>query len=601
MSTTVRPRYFDPALSAEERTEDLLGRMTLEEKAGQLFHPATVMNDDGTLLAEPNEDYAAPTQQDVVADRHITHLHLMNGEDPYAIAGFHNLVQELAESTRLGIPITLSTDPRHGFFSSPTTGQTIDALSRWPEHPGMAALPDAERRVAEYADIVRREYLAMGFRVALGPMADIFSEPRWSRGFGTFGEDPATVARLTAAFLTGLRGGPELGPDSVSAVVKHFPGGGPQLKGNDAHDLRYPEQVYPGDGRALHIKPFEQAIAAGATQIMTYYGKPVGTDWPELAFAFNKPVVQGILRDKLGFDGIVITDWYVIQGTTLHGIPFGPNSYGLEHLPPLERIATALGAGVDQFGGDQCPELVVELVESGRVPVARLDSSVRRLLQEKFRLGLFEHRYVDPERTRTVAGSAPFRSTGRKAQADSTVLLKNTGNLLPLAEGTKVYTEGIAPEALHGRAEVVPSPAQADVAVLRLHAPWREDPNGMTAFFHGGDLDFTPDQIAHVQAIAAEVPTVLLVYLERPAILREVELPATAVVADFGAEDDVLAEIVFGDSTPQGRLPFDLPISMAAVNAHPEDVPFSTKAPLHRHGDGLAYETTLAAEGRARP
>ncbi|MFF3500306.1 glycoside hydrolase family 3 N-terminal domain-containing protein [Streptomyces sp. NPDC003247] len=261
---------------------------------------------------------------------------------------------ELAADTRLGIPVTVSTDPRHGVFSSPATGQTMELLSRWPEHPGLAALPDAERRVAKYADTVRREYLALGFQVALGPMADIFSDPRWARGYGTFGEDPATVARLTAAFIRGLRGSDDLGAHSVAAIVKHFPGGGPQKDGEDAHDPRHPDQVYPGHAEALHLGPFRASIEAGVTQMIPTTAADRSRRLGRGGLRLNKPVVQGLLRGRLGFDGIVLTDWNVIDGTLLEGLPFGPNGYGLEALTPAERIARALDAGVDQFGGDHC-------------------------------------------------------------------------------------------------------------------------------------------------------------------------------------------------------------------------------------------------------
>jgi beta-glucosidase len=397
------------------------------------------------------------------------------------------------------------------------------------------------------------------------------------------------VSRLTAAFLRGLRGGDRFGAQSVAAVVKHFPGGGPQLKGDDAHDTRYPEQVYPGGRRDLHLKPFQAAIEAGATQMMTYYGKPVGTDWPEVGFAFNKPVVQGVLRDALGFDGIVVSDWYVIEGTLFQGHAFGPNSYGLEDRTPLQRIAAALDAGLDQFGGDDCTEHIVELVRSGQVSEERIDVSARRLLREKFRLGLFENRHVDPEHAARLCGSAPLRTAGRAAQSDSTVLVKNADSLLPLAPGSRIYVEGIDPAAFVGHADVVADPADADVAVLRLHAPYAPDPDGLISYFHSGDLAFTEEQNAHVRAVAARTPTVVAVYLERPAVMPEIVEAAQAVLADFGADDTVLADLVLGTHAPRGHLPFDLPSSMTAVETHPEDVPFSTTDPLYRHGHGLSY------------
>ncbi|NIH87275.1 glycoside hydrolase family 3 protein [Amycolatopsis granulosa] len=583
------PRYLDPEAPIDERVEDLLARMTLEEKAGQLFHPGTLMSDDGTLLEEPRPGYGMPTTHELVVERHITHMNLINGGDARTIAQWHNRLQEQAAGTRLAIPVTVSTDPRHGVFSSPLTGMSTQALSRWPEHSGLAALPDAERRVEEYGDIVRREYLALGIRVALGPMADIFSDPRWSRGSGTFGEDPATVARLSAAFIRGLQG-PGPGPESVAAMVKHFPGGGPQKDGEDAHDSRYPDQVYPGGQQELHLEPFRASIEAGARQVMTYYGRPLGAGgWDEVGFAFNRPVVQGLLREQLGFDGIVCTDWHVIGSTSMGGISFGPNAYGLEDASPAERIERALDAGVDQFGGDRCTELIVELVRDGRVDEARIDTSVRRVLREKFRMGLFEHRYVDPDKAAEIVGAAPLRERGEAAQRDSVVLLKNDGSLLPLRPGTRVYAEGIDTAAFAGRATTVSSPEDADVAVVRLHAPYDPDQEGIASFFHRGTLEFPAAQTENVRQLAKQVPTVVSVYLERPAVLTSIETAATAVLGDFGSNDTALADILTGAAEPRGSLPFDLPSSAEAVAASREDTPFDTNEPLHRFGFGLHY------------
>ncbi|MFI9559510.1 glycoside hydrolase family 3 protein [Nonomuraea endophytica] len=578
--------YLNPSLPIEERVDDLLSQMTLEEKAGQLFHTANVMHPDGDLLETPDEANGVRTAAELVARRNITHFNLLNGDNPHAIAEWHNRLQDLAASTRLGIPVTVSTDPRHGLFSSPATGMVTDALSRWPEHTGLAATGSAEL-VREYGDAVRRELGAMGIRVFLGPMADLYTDPRWSRGYGTFGEDPELAARLTGAFIEGLRGDDP--HTEVAAMVKHFPGGGPQKDGNDAHDPRYPEQVYPGSQQNLHLLPFESAFAAGVTQIMTYYGMPVGTSWEEVGFAFNKPVVTGLLREHYGFDGIVCADWNVIEGTMLAGEPFGPNGWGLAHLTPLQRMARALDAGVDQFGGDDNPALVVELVRSGQISEQRVDASVRRLLREKFRLGLFERRHVDVEEAVRVVGADPLRSVGRTAQRQSLVLLQNSG-VLPLPSDAKVYTEGLA----YGSA--VPL-HEADVAILRLHAPYEKDGRALSEWFHGGDLRWPGDQIDHVRRIAATLPTVVLVYLERPAILTPLAEVAAAVVGDFGSDDDVLLDLVFGRYGSSGRLPFDLPSSMKAVEESREDVPFDTADPLFRFGSGLVLETGASATG----
>lgn len=572
--------YRNAALPLDDRVEDLLARMTVAEKAALMFHPSTQPGrgpDAAEALAAAEED---------VVRRGISHFNVLGGEDSAAVGQWHNTIQEMAESTRLGIPITLSSDPRHGFRDNPFTGQALDSLSRWPETTGIAAIgtPDAAR---EYGDVIRQEFLAMGIRVYLGPMADVFSEPRWSRGFGTWGEDPRRVSELTVAFIDGLRGGRDLGPESVSAVVKHFPGGGPQLKGDDAHDPRYTEQVYPGGRQELHLRPFADAFAAGASQVMTYYAKPVGTEWPEVGFAFNEPVVQGILRRRLGFDGVVVTDWNLLEGTRIAGMDFGPNGWGLEHVTPLERTRIALEAGVDQFGGDRNPALVEELVEDGKVAEARLDESVRRLLREKFRLGVFEHRRVDPRRTREVCGSRPFSERGERAQRESLVLLSQR-TPLPIAPEAKLFLDGLAGDGSGN--EIVDDPARADAIVVRRDCPFDPGRGSMADFFRGGTLAFAEEELDLLRSYAACAPVYVVVFMERPAIVGPLVEFAAAVLADFGASDAAVLDALCGRHPITGVLPFDVPSSMTAVESSREDVPFDTEAPSFRAGDGIRFD-----------
>ncbi|MBT2565240.1 glycoside hydrolase family 3 protein [Arthrobacter sp. ISL-85] len=179
--------------------------MTLEEKGGLLFHSAIAVPD-----AYNPEKEAVKVAESHIAGKHLSHFNVPNGDGAAEIAAWTNRLQDIAAGTRLGIPVTVSSDPRSGFRCSPFTGEAVDDLSRWPEHTGLAAINSTDT-VRSYADTVRREFLAMGIRVYLGPMADLFSEPRWSRGYGTFGEDPETASRLTAAFIEGLRGGTDLG------------------------------------------------------------------------------------------------------------------------------------------------------------------------------------------------------------------------------------------------------------------------------------------------------------------------------------------------------------------------------------------------------
>ncbi|WP_029265183.1 MULTISPECIES: glycoside hydrolase family 3 protein [unclassified Microbacterium] len=575
--------YLDPTLPVERRVDDLLGRMTVAEKAGLMFHPTTEPGGDSITDVDALRD----AELNVVT-RGINHFNILGGGDSTGVATWHNTLQELASSTRLGIPITLSSDPRHGFRSNPFTGQSLESLSRWPETTGIAAITGTDV-AREYADIIRREFLAMGIRVYLGPMADIFSEPRWSRGFGTFGEDPARVAELTVAFIEGLRGGERLGRDSVAAVAKHFPGCGPQLRGDDPHDSRYPDQVYPGGMQELHIQPFEKAFAAGATQVMTSYGKPVGTEWDEVAMSFNAPVLRDILRQRLGFNGIVVTDWNVLEGEQMGDLMFGPNGWGLEHLNPVERAKIAIDAGVDQFGGDRNITLIEELVDSGMVAEERIDRSVRRLLREKFQLGIFENRHADVDNAQTTCGAPVYFEKGVAAQRASLVLLSDAAGVL--SADSRVFLVGV--QGVSGL-EIADRLEDAEAIVVRLEAPFEPGHGSVVAeYFHGGTLEFSDDTMARLRFYAAHAPLYVSVFLERPAILSPLlELGAT-IIGDFGASDEVVIDALTGHAPLTGQLPFDIPSSMEAVENSREDVPFDTEAPLFRAGFGITRGLVL--------
>ena len=272
-------------------------------------------------------------------------------------------------------------------------------------------------------------------------------------------------------------------------MTKHFPGGGPQMDGEDAHFPHGREQVYPGGQFELHLKPFEAAFEAGTSQIMPYYGMPVGTEYEEVGFGFNKSVITGLLRERYGFDGIVCTDWGLISDSEIFGQPFPARAWGVEHLTPRERMVKVIEAGVDQFGGEAIPELLIELVESGEISEARLDESARRLLREKFVLGLFDAPLVDVAAAGIVVGSEEFRAAGEAAQRASITVLTNTEitnpvtdaatPALPIATGLKLYVEGIDAAVAAEYGTVVATPAEADVAIIRTHAPFEVREHGV--------------------------------------------------------------------------------------------------------------------------
>ncbi len=580
-TTVVRFPYEDSSLPIENRIEDLLSRLDDADKAGLLFHTMVSVQE----LTEPNAMFGLPSVASLIHDRRMNHFNLL-GSAPSGreFAEWQNAAQRLARELPLRIPITFSTDPRHSFTDNPGASMLAGPFSQWPESLGLAAIGSA-RRVERFADVARQEYLAVGLRVALHPQIDLATEPRWSRINATFGEDADLASRLVAGYIRGFQGD-HLGAESVSTMAKHFPGGGPQKDGEDPHFEYGREQVYPGDNFEYHLEPFAAAIAAGVSQMMPYYGMPVGTEYDEVGFGFNRSVLQGLLRDRFGFDGIVCTDWGLITDSPL----MPAKAWGVEHLTPAERMLKILDAGADQFGGELCTDLLLELVDAGTLTRDRLDVSVRRLLREKFRLGLFDDPFVDADRAQSVVGNADFVAEGLAAQSDSLTLLTNRDQTLPLGRGIRVYAEGVDARHLREYATIVATPDEADVAILRVKAPYEPRTNGFEAYFHTGSLEFPSQELERLTSIASAVPTVIDIYLERPTVLGGMEHTAAAVIGSYGASDAALLRVLFGDRSPLGSLPFDLPQSMDAVIASRTDVPFDTAEPTFRFGHGLRYD-----------
>jgi len=254
-------------------------------------------------------------------------------------------------------------------------------------------------------------------------------------------------------------------------------------------------------------------------------------------------------------------------------------------------VKKVIDAGCDQFGGELIPEVIVELVRSGKITESRIDQSVKRILKEKFLLGLFDNPYVDSEKAGSIAGKESFRKKGKDAQAKSMVLLKNTG-ILPLAKGTKVFAEGMSvPEEISKFGELVDDIDDADVALICIKTPYdKRDQYFLEQFFHQGKLYYNEEEKAGVFKLTDKKPTIVVVNLERPAILTEFSEKSKALLAEFGASDDVLAEMLFGVHSPSGKLPFELPSSWEAVLNQKEDVPYDSKDPLYPFNFGLTYK-----------
>ncbi|WP_406209628.1 glycoside hydrolase family 3 protein [Kitasatospora sp. NBC_01560] len=564
---TMEP-YEDRRLPVAERVEDLLGRMTLAEKAALMCHGRMLPGDQGPF----------PSGAGLITERGLTAFAMMAVPDARTMARWNNHVQDLAAAGRLGIPVTLASDPRHGFTANPATAHTGGGFSTGPEPIGLAATDDPAL-VEEYAALIGRELRAVGIRLAIHPMADLATEPRWARISGTFGEDPERAARMIAAYIRGLQG-ERIGPDSVACMTKHFPGGGPQAGGEDSHFAAGRRLVYPGGAFEQHLRPFEAAFAAGTAQIMPAYAIPSGAGLAEVGANFNRDVITGLLRGRYGFDGVVCTDFNAITGMEVPGVvSLPPRHWGVEQLTVPEQVALTIDAGADQLGGETDPGLVLEAVRSGAVDEARIDASVRRILRDKFRLGLFDDPYVDADAAAGLVGTPDGRELGRTLQRRSLVHLAGR----PLT-GTRLYVEGVdaAVAARHGT--VVDRPEDADAAVVRLATPYEAREGLLEQHFHSGSLEFAPAEAARLAALAAALPTAFVAQLERPAVLTPLAPHAALLVGEFGAADDVVLDAVLGRAPMTGSLPFDLPRSDAAVGAAREDVPFDTRDPLFRYG-----------------
>jgi beta-glucosidase len=344
-----------------------------------------------------------------------------------------------------------------------------------------------------------------------------------------------------------------------------------------------------------HLIPFKAAIAAGCRQMMPYYSRPIGTKYEEVASGFNKGIITGLLKEELGFKGIVVSDWGLITDGIIRGQDMPARAWGSENLTELERAEKILNAGVDQLGGEERTDLIIELVKKNIISEERIDESVAKLLKEKFLLGLFDNPFVNPAESEKIVGQEYFVRKGQEAQRKAYTLLSNNDTVLPLkaSEGLRFYIEGFNATYMENRGlHVVNTTAEADMALIRLQAPYEPRPGGFEASYHAGSLEYNATEQARQAAIYNAVPTIVDIYLDRPAAIPEIVGSAKAVLANYGASTDAFLDVIFNaeGAQPMGKLPFDLPRSMEAVAASKEDVPFDTENPVFRFSHGLSYE-----------
>ena len=391
--------YEDPRRTAEERAQDLVGRLSLAEKIGLMFQTVIEVGADGTLLEAPGKISKSATH-DVVLGKNITHFNVHALTNATDAARWNNALQRLAARSPHGVPVTISTDPRHAFTENSGVSFAEGPFSKWPDALGLAAIDDLEA-TRHFAEVAREEYRAVGIRSALHPQVDLATEPRWCRQLQTLGSSSQKVAEHTAAYIEGFQG-TVLDETSVSCTTKHFPGGGPQKDGEDAHFPYGREQVYPGGAFDAHLAPFRTAIASGTAGIMPYYGMPVGLTLDgapvePVGFGYNRQIIHGLLRERLGYEGVVLTDWELVNDNHVGDQVLPARAWGVEHLDARGRMLKILDAGADQFGGEECVDLLADLIADGLVSERRIDESALRILLVKFRLGLFDDPFVDED------------------------------------------------------------------------------------------------------------------------------------------------------------------------------------------------------------
>ncbi|WP_026665836.1 glycoside hydrolase family 3 protein [Butyrivibrio sp. FC2001] len=514
--------YEDWRLTPEERAKDLASRLSVEEMAGLMMYSAhqVVPAESGAWFGATYrggksfeesgaEDYELTDQQKkFLTEDHVRYVLAMMLKNGEVAAKWNNEMQALCEEMPHGIPVNTSSDPRHGAGSAAAEFKTeAKGTSKWPLGLGLAATFSPEL-VNKFAKVAAKEYRALGITTELGPQIDLGTEPRWMRVADTYGQSSKLATDYAKAYCEGLQNdekcGDSWGRDSVAAMVKHWPGGGPCEAGRDAHYAFGKYAVYPGDNFEEHLKPFlEGAFKLDGTEqasaVMPYYTVSWGVDpsGKNVGNSYSKYIIGDLLRDKYGYKGIVCTDWGITQDPSDKIDSFGSRCYGTEKLSEAERHLTIIENGVDQFGGNNDIKPILEAYRIGcerhgeEAMRKRFEESAVRLLLNSFRCGLFENPYLDAENSGKVLGCDEFMKEGFDAQLRSIVMVKNNG-VLPVSGKKKVYIPGrhidahkgfmrnmveaidlpgAKPEDVAAFYEVTDDPKDADMAICFIESP----------------------------------------------------------------------------------------------------------------------------------
>ena len=578
--------YEDHRLDSKLRSDDLLNKMTIEEKVGQMFHPPfTLKPDIWMLIYEIAIRGNKSTEAQILFDN-ISHFNLYGNPSPAELANKINHFQEIASRSRLGVPITISSDPIHEVPKGGGVASfSVDGFSKWPSQLGFAATNDS-LIIENFAQIVKEEYLAVGIRTALHPMSDLATDPRWARNFGTFGSNALLSSDMTIAYMNGFQGN-TINSESVLTMVKHFPGGGPQQKGLDPHLYSGRNQTYPGNNFDYHLIPFKDAINNNLKVIMPYYGIPIGQTNEDVAMAYNEYILTDLLREELGFSGVICSDWGIITG----------RHWGVDELSIADRYEKSINAGIDQYGGETETSYLIKLIKENIISEGRINESVKRILVNKFELGLFDEPYVDENKINDRVNTKKNIEAGLEAQRKSIVLLENNG-ALPLKRGMKIFVDGLDSNIAKDFGVLVKDPSDADVIIMYIHTVFngnqesglnRVFDNFLSTLFPNGDLNFNSEIHTRVENYSKDKELIVVVDLNRPAILEDIKKLSSSLIGTFGVSDQIMFEGIFGEFSPTGKLPFEIPSSMESVLNQKEDVPDDSLNPTYEMGYGISY------------
>ena len=594
--------YEDWRLDADTRAADLVGQMTVREKIAQMQHPTYLPRSDGKI---------APYLEKYCSDYGIGMLLIRELNSVQTAAETMNAVQEYAEASRLGVPVLVSMDSVHGL--SYVSGATVTG-----HNLALAATRD-EELVTRLAEIARDEHIAIGVRMTLSPESDIASEPRWGRVMETFGEDPDLVTQMVRAQIVAFQNGEDgLNPDGIVACIKHFPGAGPQMDGKDTSPIVSDEETLQ-----IHLQPYYAAIEVNVGSVMPYYSVPLALDMENSAIG-SKAALQDLLREQMGFEGIIQTDWGMIWA-----IQEGLGTMTGEEVSDEEAIIIGVTQSrVDGIGGESIRliDQMEELTAEGKIDEDILTAAATRIVKAKFELGVFENPYCDVDYAVSFVGNEEHTAVNLEAAEKAMTLLKNdgalpltqdagqnilvcgprAGDMASLVGGWSSEQEGLtiaaAIAAYAGDSDTVTYIADdvvaiaeaakdADVVIVSIGEPsYQHDPPW------GYDtLEITSSQQEILETVKANTKGEIITVVTggRPYILTWCDENTNAILEAYypGQQGGIaIAETLFGLNNPTGKTPMQFPRDMDSVNEQAGDVSFDLENPLYDYGWGLSYD-----------